>query len=49
MTDETTVATRRGQSVIQLPGEMPGRRKRTGDVIELPAPVSPPPPEGEDR
>ena len=49
MTDETTVATRRGQSVIQLPGEMPGRRKRTGDVIELPAPVPSPPPEDEDR
>jgi len=49
MTDETTVATRRRPSVIQLPGEMPAHRKRTGDVIELPAPVSPPPPEGEDR
>jgi O-antigen ligase len=49
ITDETTVATRRGQSVIQLPGEMPGRRKRSGDIIELPAPTSPPPAEGEDR
>jgi O-antigen ligase len=49
ITDETTVATRRGQSVIQLPGEMPAPRRRTNDVIELPAPTTPPPAEGEDR
>jgi O-antigen ligase len=49
ITDDTTVATRRGQSVIQLPGEMPAPRRRTNEVIELPAPTTPPPPEGEDR
>ncbi len=49
ITDETTVATRRGQSVIQLPGEMPARKRKTNDVIELPAPAPPPPAEGEDR
>lgn len=49
ITDDTKVATRRGQSVIQLPGEMPARRRRTNEVIELPAPTTPPPAEGEDR
>jgi hypothetical protein len=49
ITDDTTVATRRGQSVIQLPGEMPARRRRTTEVIELPAPTTPPPAEDEDR
>ena len=47
ITDDTTVATRRGQSVIQLPGESAARRRRTNEVIELPAPTTPPPPEGE--
>ena len=55
ITDDTKMATRRGQSVIQLPGGTPTRRRPADDIIELPAPTAPPPSaapppsEGDDR
>ena len=49
ITPETTVASRRRQTVIQLPGEMPSKRRRSSEVIELPAPTTPPPAEDDDR
>jgi exopolysaccharide production protein ExoQ len=49
ITPETEVASKRSQTVIQLPGEMPSKRRRSSEVIELPAPTTPPPAEDDDR